>query len=50
MYGEDHGLRISKNGVLRKMFGPDREGKTEAGGLHSGGYIIISIPQLKRSG
>jgi hypothetical protein len=27
MYREDHRLRTSKNGVLREMFGPDREGR-----------------------
>ena len=37
MYREDHRLRISKNRVLSKMFGSERKGKKESGGLHSEG-------------
>jgi len=50
MYSEDRRLRISKNGVLRKLFGTDREGKRKLEGCIVRVGIVICIPQLRRGG
>jgi hypothetical protein len=50
MYREDHRLRVSKNGLLRKMFGSEREGIKGAGGLHNEGlhcYLYSSATAIR---